>query len=214
MSKLPKEVSEAIRVLMAEGYEDGKECTSDDSPQTKAALRALESSILAYGAAAREGALREAGIEGLTLPTQRVLRYLSWERADELHHLAQPLVDHVVAGKLAKNVCDLLLPGTLLALAAPRPASEREDLLPSGRCPSCHARPESCACPSPAPAGEADLRAAGAAVVEAYADCRARGSFAGFWTHVDDLSKALELAPCPICDGPTESPESAEVPRG
>lgn len=41
-------------------------------------------------------------------------RRLTDAETDELHCLAQPLVDHAVAGKLAKRVCDLLLPGVEL----------------------------------------------------------------------------------------------------
>jgi hypothetical protein len=52
---------------------------------------------------------------GMTLPTQRVLRYVSWEESDELLALARALIDHIEAGKLAKRVCDLLVPGALLA---------------------------------------------------------------------------------------------------
>ncbi len=47
----------------------------------------------------------------------RVLRYVTWEIADGLHRLAQPLVDHPEAGKLAKHVCDFLTPGAALARA-------------------------------------------------------------------------------------------------
>jgi hypothetical protein len=35
------------------------------------------------------------------------------------------------------------------------------------------------------------LREAAQATVDAYYDCRERGSMAGFWTHIDDLARAL-----------------------
>lgn len=48
-------------------------------------------------------------------------RVVSREIAEDLHALAQPLVDHVEAGKLAKRVVDFLTPGAALAAPPPDP---------------------------------------------------------------------------------------------
>jgi hypothetical protein len=55
-------------------------------------------------------------------PGNVILRYVSWEVADELHRLAQPLTDHPIAGKLACRVCDWLTAGSAVASRHPEPA--------------------------------------------------------------------------------------------
>ena len=92
-----------------------------DTRMARQALKVLDALDAAEARAAALRAERDRLADRLgpmmNLPaTSRVVAYLSWERAQELLALAQPLVDvDGPVGKLAKMVCDLLRPGAALA---------------------------------------------------------------------------------------------------
>jgi len=107
-------------------------------PGTPNTLWSMTQEIIAREAASRAEAEELRRRLGPVPERRAVLRYVSWGDAQDIHALAQPLVDHVEAGKLAKRVCDFLTPGAVLDLVAPAaPDDDAPVCDPEPRCGEC-----------------------------------------------------------------------------